>query len=88
MMHDSFRGYPAEWWGFMKGCPNKAMDSHIYQAWANPMIAKGFFDEACGMAGGLRTMEERRAAASPLLASGSAPEPGRPLVHRSSSTCR
>ena len=28
------------------------------------------------------------AAASPLLASGSAPEPGRPLVHRSSSTCR
>ena len=87
-MHDSFRGYPAEWWGFMKGCPNKAMDSHIYQAWANPMIAKGFFDAACGMAGGLRTMEERRAAASPLLASGSAPEPGRPLAHRSSSTCR
>ncbi|EOD13056.1 hypothetical protein EMIHUDRAFT_445914 [Emiliania huxleyi CCMP1516] len=59
VMHDSFRGYPAEWWGFMKGCPNKAMDSHIYQAWANPMIAKGFFDAACGMAGGLRTMEEQ-----------------------------
>ena len=34
-MHDSFRGYPAAWWDFMKGCPNKGMDSHIYQAW-NP----------------------------------------------------
>jgi glucan 1,3-beta-glucosidase len=32
-MHDSFRGYPAAWWDFMKGCPNKVMDSHIYQAW-------------------------------------------------------
>lgn len=33
VMHDSFRGYPAAWWDFMKGCPNKVMDSHIYQAW-------------------------------------------------------
>jgi glucan 1,3-beta-glucosidase len=31
VMHDSFRGYPAAWWNFMKGCPKKAMDSHIYQ---------------------------------------------------------
>ena len=36
VMHDSFRGYPAAWWDFMKGCPNKAMDSHIYQASAQP----------------------------------------------------
>jgi glucan 1,3-beta-glucosidase len=36
VMHDSFRGYPAAWWGFMKGCPNKAMDAHIYLAWNNP----------------------------------------------------
>ena len=31
VMHDSFRGYPAAWWGFMKGCANKALDTHIYQ---------------------------------------------------------
>ena len=36
VMHDSFRGYPAAWWGFMKGCKNKALDSHIYQACPMP----------------------------------------------------
>eukprot|EP00967_Tisochrysis_lutea_P109225 scaffold169859_cov33-Tisochrysis_lutea.AAC.6 len=33
VMHDGFRGYPSAWRGFMSGCPNKAMDAHVYQAW-------------------------------------------------------
>lgn len=39
VMHDSFRGYPAAWWDFMKGCPNKVMDAHIYQAWNRCLAA-------------------------------------------------
>ena len=58
VIHDSFRGYPAAWWDFMKGCPNKAMDTHIYQAWNRPGIAKTFMDNACNFAGGIQVMEE------------------------------
>jgi len=58
VMHDSFRGYPAAWWDFMKGCPNKAMDSHIYQAWNRPGTISTFWNNACNFRGGVRVMEE------------------------------
>eukprot|EP00965_Chrysotila_dentata_P136137 4501020-Pleurochrysis_carterae.AAC.1 len=57
-MHDSFRGYPAAWWDFMKGCPNKAMDSHIYQAWNMPSKIDKYLENACNFKGGLQTMHD------------------------------
>lgn len=33
IMHDSFRLDPNIWGGFMAGCPDRALDTHIYQAW-------------------------------------------------------
>lgn len=32
VMHDSFRLQPRAWANFMVGCPNIALDTHIYQA--------------------------------------------------------
>lgn len=31
IMHDSFRFTPETWGGFMKHCPDRALDTHIYQ---------------------------------------------------------
>jgi len=58
VMHDSFRGYPAAWWDFMRGCPQKAMDSHIYQAWNRPGIIQTYHANACNFRGGVRVMED------------------------------
>ncbi|KAL1507112.1 hypothetical protein AB1Y20_007968 [Prymnesium parvum] len=58
VMHDGFRGYPAAWWDFMKGCPNKAMDSHIYLAWANPGPIHSFLSSACSFRNQIWTMED------------------------------
>ena len=54
VMHDSFRGYPAAWWDFMKGCSHKAMDSHIYQAWNRPGVINAYYNNACNFKGGVR----------------------------------
>jgi len=45
VMHDSFR--LTEWGGFMDGCPERALDTHIYQAWRDPDSKIGFFTDAC-----------------------------------------
>ena len=58
VMHDSFRGYPAAWWDFMKGCPKKAMDTHIYQAWNRPGVIAAYYNNACNFKGGVRVMED------------------------------
>ena len=58
VMHDSFRGYPAAWQGFMKGCPNTVMDAHIYQAWNRPGRINNYYDQACSFRSGVRAMEE------------------------------
>uniref|UniRef100_A0A7S2WMK6 Glycoside hydrolase family 5 domain-containing protein n=2 Tax=Rhizochromulina marina TaxID=1034831 RepID=A0A7S2WMK6_9STRA len=47
IMHDSFRFTPESWGGFMAGCPDIAMDTHIYQAWNNPANKEAFFTNAC-----------------------------------------
>jgi glucan 1,3-beta-glucosidase len=39
VMHDSFRGYPAAWWDFMKGCPNKVAQTSTFHARSSPPIA-------------------------------------------------
>ncbi len=59
MKHYSFLGYPSSLWDFMKGCPNKAMDTHIYQAWNRPSIFSVYQQNACNFRDGIRTMEEQ-----------------------------
>ncbi|KAG7395527.1 hypothetical protein PHYBOEH_003667 [Phytophthora boehmeriae] len=47
VLHDSFR-FGAQYWSqFMRGCPDIALDTHIYQAWMNPGTRADFFASAC-----------------------------------------
>jgi len=49
IMHDSFRLDSHIWGGFMKNCPNVAIDTHIYQAFgANRLSQDEYMGEACG----------------------------------------
>lgn len=57
VIHDSFRFTPDVWGGFMKGCPERAMDTHIYQAWRDPDSRMGFYQDACGQKGKIAAME-------------------------------
>uniref|UniRef100_A0A7S2YSP1 Glycoside hydrolase family 5 domain-containing protein n=1 Tax=Entomoneis paludosa TaxID=265537 RepID=A0A7S2YSP1_9STRA len=57
IMHDSFRLDPNLWGGFMDGCPERALDTHIYQAWRDPDSRIGFYTNACNEKGILATME-------------------------------
>ena len=45
IMHDSFR--MDSWGGFMDGCPERALDTHVYQAWRDPDSRLGFYTDAC-----------------------------------------
>jgi glucan 1,3-beta-glucosidase len=47
IMHDSFRFDTNVWGGFMDGCPERALDTHIYQAWREPDSRVGFYTDAC-----------------------------------------
>lgn len=47
VIHDSFRRSPSLWRGFMRGCPNKAMDGHMYQAWSDSGPIEEFHSRAC-----------------------------------------
>jgi len=47
IMHDSFRLDTKLWGGFMKGCPDRALDTHIYQAWMDPSSRETFYNDAC-----------------------------------------
>ena len=47
VIHDSFRFNTATWGGFMAGCPDIAIDTHIYQAWMEPSSKETFYDNAC-----------------------------------------
>ena len=47
VMHDSFRFTADVWGGFMRGCPDIALDTHIYQAWQNPGNPQSFYLDAC-----------------------------------------
>eukprot|EP00538_Stauroneis_constricta_P006413 CAMPEP_0119560032 /NCGR_PEP_ID=MMETSP1352-20130426/13834_1 /TAXON_ID=265584 /ORGANISM="Stauroneis constricta, Strain CCMP1120" /LENGTH=719 /DNA_ID=CAMNT_0007607897 /DNA_START=138 /DNA_END=2300 /DNA_ORIENTATION=- len=57
IMHDSFRLDPNIWGGFMDGCPERALDTHIYQAWRDPDSRIGFYNDACGTKGILAEIE-------------------------------
>jgi glucan 1,3-beta-glucosidase len=47
VLHDSFRFGLQYWSEFMKGCPDIALDTHIYQAWMNPGTKADYFANAC-----------------------------------------
>jgi len=58
IMHDSFRLDPAVWGGFMDGCPERALDTHIYQAWMDPSSRETFYEDACNTKSIIAAMEE------------------------------
>jgi glucan 1,3-beta-glucosidase len=57
IMHDSFRFTPETWGGFMKGCPDRALDTHIYQAWMDPAPRTTFYRSACAQKSQIALME-------------------------------
>ncbi|KAL7547022.1 hypothetical protein ACHAWF_010338 [Thalassiosira exigua] len=57
IMHDSFRFTPETWGGFMKGCPDRALDTHIYQAWDDPASRLTFYNGACAAKKQIALME-------------------------------
>ena len=48
VMDSSFRGSEVGRDGFMKGCPNKALDKHPYHAWAAWGPVQTYYDRSCG----------------------------------------
>jgi glucan 1,3-beta-glucosidase len=57
IMHDSFRFDPKIWGGFMQGCPDRALDTHIYQAWKDPSSRETFYADACATKHAISAME-------------------------------
>jgi glucan 1,3-beta-glucosidase len=44
--------------GFMSGCPERALDTHIYQAWRDPDSRIGFYFDACAQKQKIADMEK------------------------------
>jgi glucan 1,3-beta-glucosidase len=40
-------------------CPDRALDTHIYQAWRDPDSRIGFYNDACGRKGAIAEMERQ-----------------------------
>jgi glucan 1,3-beta-glucosidase len=57
IMHDAFRFDTNVWGGFMDGCPERALDTHIYQAWRDPDSRIGFYTDACRQKSAIANME-------------------------------
>jgi glucan 1,3-beta-glucosidase len=57
VIHDSFRFDTSIWGGFMAGCPDRALDTHIYQAWNLPASTAQFNINACQMKKAIFDME-------------------------------
>ncbi|KAK1934508.1 Glucan 1 [Phytophthora citrophthora] len=60
VLHDSFRFGVQYWAKFMRGCPDIALDTHIYQAWNNPGTKADFFANACQQKYTIADMENDR----------------------------
>ena len=48
----------------MEGCPDRALDTHIYQAWLDPANHETFFANACQQKKNIAAME---AAFGPII---------------------
>ena len=57
VMHDSFRPSVDVWGGFMDGCPDRAIDMHLYQAWRDPDSRLGYYRDACNQKTNIAAME-------------------------------
>ncbi len=61
LLHDSFRLTPQYWGrgsGFLEDCDHYAVDTHLYQAWADPTEDMNTFVESvCGNGERLQVME-------------------------------
>lgn len=57
LFHDSFRFNLATWGQFAQGCPNYAIDTHIYQAWDPAGTPNSFQVNACENAATVSAME-------------------------------
>jgi len=57
VMHDAFLFELKIWGGFMDGCPDRALDTHIYQAWRAPSSRVAFYQEACSWKRRIAEME-------------------------------
>jgi len=58
VIHDSFRMDPNIWKGFMAGCPERVLDTHIYQAWYSPAGRISFYNNACSWKNPINEMEK------------------------------
>eukprot|EP00588_Corethron_pennatum_P017258 CAMPEP_0194307134 /NCGR_PEP_ID=MMETSP0171-20130528/3994_1 /TAXON_ID=218684 /ORGANISM="Corethron pennatum, Strain L29A3" /LENGTH=820 /DNA_ID=CAMNT_0039059029 /DNA_START=105 /DNA_END=2567 /DNA_ORIENTATION=+ len=58
VMHDSFRFDVNIWKGFMDGCPERVLDTHIYQAWLSPASRISFYNNACSWKEPINEMEK------------------------------
>jgi len=58
IIHDAFQFDPKIWGGFMDGCPDRALDTHIYQAWNNPSSRLDFYMDACAKKFSIAEMEK------------------------------
>jgi len=57
IMHDSGLFKPDVWGGFMDGCPDRVLDTHIYTAWDNPSTPEQFYDKACSTKNSILELE-------------------------------
>jgi len=57
LFHDSFRFNVETWGTFAQGCPNFAIDTHVYQAWDPPVATYDFQVSACEYAETISQLE-------------------------------
>jgi glucan 1,3-beta-glucosidase len=57
LMHDAFMFDVYVWGDFMLNCPNIGLDTHIYQAWLDPMPQASYLANACDVKKVLTLME-------------------------------
>ncbi|CAI5741003.1 unnamed protein product [Hyaloperonospora brassicae] len=57
VLHDSFRFGVQFWAHFLRGCPDVALDTHVYQAWHSPGTAADYFANACEQKHSIAAME-------------------------------
>lgn len=57
LFHDSFRFNVETWGTFAQGCPNFAIDTHVYQAWDPPLSTYDFQASACQYAETIAQLE-------------------------------
>jgi glucan 1,3-beta-glucosidase len=58
IFHDSFNATLGFWGGFLVGCPNWGIDSHLYQAWNGPAPIETFVKSTCTESARLQNLQD------------------------------